>query len=130
MKFLAGMGIFATLAILSSFILPWWGFVLIAMGIGAALNLHGGLSFLCGFLTMALVWGIHTWLIDSANGGQLSAKMASLLQFGSATTLWWITLLIGGLLGGLGMLTGKFGRDMVLGASAGKARYKSSKYRY
>ena len=124
MKFLLGMLAFAALAIISHFLFPWWGFVLMAMIIGFALPMHAGLAFVCGFATMAMVWGVHAWWIDSANAGILSAKMGTLLKFGSGGTVWWITLLLGGFLGGLGMMTGKLGRDMFLGATE-KARYRS-----
>lgn len=128
MKFLMGALALAALTVLSHYLLPWWGFVLMAMLVGFVAKLSALPSFLCGFLTLLLVWGVQTWWIDAANEGVLLGRMAELLQMGSATRLWWITLLLGALLGGLAMLSGRWGYALLPGAEQSRSGSRS-KYR-
>ena len=97
----------------------WWGIVLVAAIVGFAVQIHGGWSFLSGFLGGALFFGGYTYFLDSANSSQLSTMMEEVLTFNP----FWPTVAIGGLLAGLGMLTGKYARDVFLGVE------KKPKYR-
>lgn len=100
-------------------LVAWWGLALVAALVGFALHEHGGLSFLSGFLGGALFFGLYAYYLDSANQGQLSGMMTTVLQFDP----FWPTVVLGGLLGGLGMLTGKYTHDVFLGEQ------KTPKYR-
>ncbi len=126
-RFFIGLIAVATLGWLGSFILPWWGIALVATIVGFALQMHGGLSFLCGFLSLGGLYFIYANMINNANAGLLISKLAVI--FGSSPrALFWATVLIGALLGGLGMLSGKFGRDAILGPKEQMNRYRG-KYR-
>ncbi len=103
--------------------LPFWSAALAAFVIAAAMSrrrrkkLYGKSpakpwAFWSGFVGVALVWGIHAWVLDSANASLLSGKIAQMLTskasvpgFGPAMMLL-LTTLIGGLIGGMGALTG------------------------
>jgi len=61
-----------------------------------------------GFLGVALLWGIAAFQIDIANEGILSARMEEI--FGRNMLL--LTILLGGLLGGMGALTGTLGQRL------------------
>lgn len=89
----------------------WWGIALVAGIVGFAVQSHGSLSFLSGLLGGGLFFGLYAYLLDSANEGQLSTMMEEVLSFHP----FWPTVLVGALLGGLGMLTGKYARDAFLG---------------
>lgn len=128
MRFFTGLLIIVLLAYLSNFIFPWWGVVLVAAAAGFGLRMSGGLSFLCGFTAVALLWGIHITLIDSANGGDFSAKIGEVVNM-SGSMLWWLTILIGGLLGGLGATTGTYGGMLVLGDTSEGGRRRRRKRR-
>ncbi|MCH2046183.1 MAG: hypothetical protein MK212_18860 [Saprospiraceae bacterium] len=128
MRFFTGLLIIILLAYLSNFIFPWWGVVVVAAAVGFGLRMSGGLSFLCGFISLALLWGIHTTLINSANGGELSAKIGEV--FGtSSSALWWLTILIGGLLGGFATITGTYGGMLVLGETTEGGRRRRRRRR-
>ena len=92
-------------------VLPWWSVAIAAFIAGASVPLRPWLSFLAGFAGIFLLWGVLAFLIDSANVGVLSARMAQVLPFkGNTTMLMLATALIGGLLGGCAAITGAFMR--------------------
>ncbi len=91
--------------------IAWWGIVLIAAAVGFGFQMHGGLSFLGGFTGGALFFGLYTYYLDTMNEKILSTMMAEVLKFDPFLP----TVLIGALLGGLGMLTGKYLRDAAFG---------------
>ncbi len=118
MKFIGSIVAIALLGYLGTFV-GWWGLVLVAAVVGFVVQIHGGLSFLSGFLGGALFFGIYTYYLDAANEGMLSGMMVDVLQFDP----FWPTVGIGALLGALGMLTGKYFRDVLFG------EYKAVRYR-
>lgn len=117
-KFLGGTIAIFLLGYLGTFF-GWWGIVIIATIVGFAIQIHGGLSFLSGLLGGALFFGVYAYVLDSANGSQLSSMMAEVLKFNP----FWPSVAIGGLLAGLGMLIGKYARDVLLGEQS-KPKYR------
>lgn len=123
-SFFVGLLAIGGLGWLGSFILPWWGIALIAACIGFVLQMHGALSFLCGFLATGTLYFIHINMINNANEGLLSGKIATIFGISSPSLLFWVSILIGSLLGALGMLTGKYSRDAILGPKEANNRYR------
>lgn len=117
-KFIVGLVAVALLGYLGTLI-AWWGLALIAALVGFAVHEHAGVVFLSGFLGGALFFGLYAYYLDNANQGQLSAMMTKVLTFPP----FWPTVVLGGVLGGLGMLTGKYMHDVLFGEK------KKSKYR-
>ncbi|MBL4648846.1 MAG: hypothetical protein JKY03_03875 [Aureispira sp.] len=117
-KFLGGILAIFLFGYLGTFF-GWWGIVLVAIVVGFALQIKGGWSFLSGLLGGALFFGVYTYILDSRNGSQLSGMMQEVLTFPP----FWPTVAIGGLLGGLGMITGKYARDTFLGVET-KPKYR------
>ena len=85
---------------------PWWSIVIVAAIVGSIINEHAGKSFLYGFIGVFLLWGIAAYQIDSANESILSTRMAEI--FGANMII--ATAILGGLIGGLGALTGTLGQ--------------------
>jgi hypothetical protein len=85
---------------------PWWSIVLVAAIVGSIFNEHAGKSFLFGFLGIFLLWGIAAYQIDVGNESILSTRVGEI--FGTNMIL--ATALLGGLLGGMGALTGTLGQ--------------------
>lgn len=121
-KFIVGLLAVLLLGYLGTLV-AWWGLALVAACVGFALQEHGVASFLCGFLGGALFFGGYAYYLDTANQGQLSSMMTEVLTFPP----FWPTVVVGGLLGGLGMLTGKYTRDVLFGEKK-KVKYRG-KYR-
>jgi len=120
-KFIVGIAAIVALGYLGGFI-AWWGIALVAGIVGFVLQMHGALSFFSGLLGGGTFFGIYAYFLNTANDSILYNKM--LLLFDSLPLEpFKLTILIGALLGALGMLTGKFLRDMLFGES------KANKYR-
>lgn len=93
---------------LGSWFLPWWFASLLALALGIWRPLPGFTSFFCGALALSLLWMGQIYVINSANEGLLLGRMQELFK---PLPLYWITVLIGFLSGGLGMLTGALARQ-------------------
>ncbi|MHA1131598.1 MAG: hypothetical protein ACTSQI_09585 [Candidatus Helarchaeota archaeon] len=90
----------------------WWFLMLLAGGVGGFLmKKPGHKSFLIGFLSIALVWfGFFIVLMIIGPIFELMALVMSILGVleGLPSALMLITIIIGGLLGGLGAWNGTY----------------------
>ena len=84
---------------------PWWSIVIVTAIVGGIINEHAAKSFLFGFIGVFLLWGIAAFQMDIGNESILSTRMAEI--FGANMIM--VTALLGGLLGGMGALTGTLG---------------------
>ncbi|MFK7933681.1 MAG: hypothetical protein AB8G22_09230 [Saprospiraceae bacterium] len=96
--------------------LPWWAVALTA-GIMAFLLNTKAKSFLTGFAGIAVLWFFLAYQLNTANGGLLAGKMATLFSASAPmeltpTHLMYATAAIGGLVGGLGAMTGNYARKL------------------
>jgi len=112
MKFIFGIIGMILAGLLAAQFLPWWSVVLVCFIVGAMLNMNGWKSFLCGLVAIFLLWGLSAgW--DFHNGSYIIAnRIAELLGGISGVALMFVTALIGGLLGGLGSMTGGYFRKI------------------
>jgi hypothetical protein len=88
---------------------PWWTIAIVAVVVGYLFRQHAGLAFLAGFLAVFVLWAGYAYVISSANNHLLAGKIAELmspLTAGSRTVLYLLSGLVGGLVSGLGCLTG------------------------
>ena len=93
--------------------IQWPAIALVGILAGAWTGYSGGRNFALGFLAGALVWGSYAIWLDVANEGLLSGRIGELFAgIGSAGVLA-VTVLLGGLLGGMGSLTGGFGAKLL-----------------
>lgn len=89
--------------------LPWYSFVIVSFATAIVTKQQPIPSFFVGFIALFLLWSIWALAKDVPNQHLLSTKVASILPLkGNATLLVIITGFVGGLLGGLGALTGSF----------------------
>lgn len=84
--------------------LPWWSIAVVCFFISALLPTKN--AFLCGFLAVATLWGGYALLTNLQNEGLLAGRMAALFHLPNGISIVGITLLVGGLVGGLSALTG------------------------
>lgn len=113
MKVILSTFLIAILGYVAAMLLPWWSLVLVALGIGLAMNLNSFPSFIAGFLGGAILWGVVAATINAGNDGLLASQMGELLGGLSGMGLVLATALIAGLLGGMGSLTGTLGRNLM-----------------
>ena len=109
MKFVVSLVLMALVSYAVCLYLPFWGVALAAFVVAALIPQRPLAAWVCGFISLFLLWG---WLSYHANGlnlGLLGKRMADILGLkGNTTLLMLITALIGGLLGSFGALTGSF----------------------
>lgn len=107
MKFISAVIVTAVLAYLLGIWLPWWAIAIAAFITAIAVKQSAGRAFFCGFAGIFLAWGILAWAANSANGGVLAARVATILPLrGSAFMLIFVTALVGALVGGMSAMTG------------------------
>ncbi len=94
-------------------LLPWWIIVIVSFAIELSFGGKTSLSFFSGFYGIFLYWLVYASLIDIQTGFILSKKIALLFhlpQWPLLVAL--VTALLGGIVGGLGSLTGNLFRKM------------------
>ena len=94
-------------------IFPWWIIALVSALLAAGFRQKGGVSFLAGFLAAALLWGGYATYLNHLNEGLMADRMGELFGGMSGFLLVLTTGLFGGILGGLGALTGSLGRQLL-----------------
>lgn len=93
--------------------LPWWIIVVIAFAVELLYGGKTSLSFFPGFYGVFLYWLVYTCVIDIQTGFILSKKIALLFHLPQWPLIVALaTALIGGIVGGLGSLTGNLFRKM------------------
>jgi len=109
MKLLISILLTALLSFTAGLYLPWWTIAVCAFIVSALIIQKPIKAFIAGFAGVFLLWLIFSWLIDSANDQILSQKIAQIFPLrGISFLLILITAFIGGLVGGLGALSGSY----------------------
>ncbi len=93
--------------------LPWWIIAIATFAVTATFKSSGFVSFLIGFLAIGLLWLGLAWVIDSSTNAILSDKIAVLFTVGSGQLVLLVTAVVGGLIGGLGGLSGFYFQKIV-----------------
>lgn len=88
--------------------LPWWALSLIAAVAAFLFPLSGAKAFATGFSTGTLLWLSLAILQNAGNGGLLSGRIGKLFLDMTGFQLLTLTGVLGGLLAGLGALTGAY----------------------
>jgi hypothetical protein len=130
MRFLSGLLLNLIFAFILYWLLPWlwWSAIIPALIFGFGLQMKSWLSFLCGFLSVGLFWGIMSLWLSYSNNFILLEKIDSLLPFGSSNGTLIAVSILGAILGGLGMLSAKQLRDIISGPVV-KSKNKKKLYR-
>ncbi len=107
MKFGVTIVVGALLAFALGLYLPWWTIALATFIVSVFVPQSSLRSFLSGFLSIGLLWGLLMVKINAANGSVLASRIAEILPFGgSVTLLILVAALVGGLTGGLAAWAG------------------------
>lgn len=106
MKFILKIILIAGLSYLVELFFPWWSVVFCAFIVGMLMPTKGFNDFLAGFLGVGLLWLIFAWMIDLGTDSILSEQIAPILKMSNGLVVVAITGMLGGLVGGLGALSG------------------------
>jgi len=103
MKVVLQIVVIALLAFVAEYFMAWWT-IAIAACIGGYF-LKSRINFLAGAIAIALLWLVVALVADNGSSTQLAEKVAQIFSV-SKPILLAITCLLGGLVGGLGAMTG------------------------
>lgn len=124
MKFIFSFLLQAVLGYAITLFFPWWSVVIVAFVIGFIFKTKKWVAFLAGFVAMSALWAGYATFMDIQNDAILSQKVANLFTLSNSYYLIYLTGIIGGLLGGMGSLTGRLFRDLFIQE---RKRYGTSK---
>lgn len=103
---------FALVIFILSFVLqlflPWWSSAILCFVIGAYFSGKLKKAFLSGFLGLGALWLLVALYAQIQNQNILAAQLAILFSLPSGWFLPFISGLLGGLIGGLSILSGKW----------------------
>lgn len=109
MKFWFSVLLIALLSFAACLYLPWWVIAIAGFLVALIIPLRPGRSFLAGFIALFLLWAGMSFFISSANDHLLAHKLSVLfIKADNPVLLILLTGFIGGLVAGLGSLTGSF----------------------
>ena len=113
MKFFISILLTALLSFALCLFLPWWVIAIAGFVVAYAIPQKAGVSFVAGFLALFFLWaGLSFWM-SAANNHLLAHKISLLfIKVDNPILLIVITGIIGGLVAGLGSLTGRLSRKL------------------
>ncbi len=106
MRFLYSILMVGVLSAVAEYFLPWWSMAVVCFLVALFMKWSGGKSFVMGFCGVGMLWLILALLRDVANEHILSARMASLFHLPNSALFILVTVVIGGLVGGLAAWAG------------------------
>ncbi len=113
MKFFVSILLTALLSFALCLFLPWWVIAISGFAVAFAIPQKAGLSFITGFLALFFLWAGLSFWISAANEHLLAHKISMLfINVDNPILLIVVTGLIGGLVAGLGSLTGRLSRKL------------------
>jgi len=99
----------AVLSYIAGLFLPWWSIALVPFIVSVLIPLKPGKAFLCGFVSLFLLWAGLSYFISNNNGNILAQKISQLMIFmNSPILLILFTGLISGLVAGFAALSGSY----------------------
>ncbi|ATL48423.1 hypothetical protein COR50_15335 [Chitinophaga caeni] len=112
MRFIVALILTAAAAYGLGLFLDWWAIAIAAFLIGLLIPQKAGTAFICGFLSIALLWFSLAFIIDLYNDHIMANRISQLLlQRYAPKTIVVITALLGGIVGGFSMMTAAFVRN-------------------
>ena len=113
MKFFISILLTALLSFVACLFLPWWVIAIVGFIVAIVVPLKPSLSFLSGFVALFLLWTLLSFFISRANGHILAHKVSMLiLKADNPFLLMLVTGIIGGLVAGLGSLSGRLFKNL------------------
>lgn len=102
----------AILSLLTQLLLPWWSLAIVAFLVCFWRSSGAIHAFLYGFVGVAVIWLAYALLIHTRTDGIFTARMSSLLfKANNAVMPMVVTVILGGLVGGMAGLSGFFVRQ-------------------
>ena len=107
MKFIVSLILMAVLSFAACLYLPWWSIAIVCFLVTALIPQRPGIAFLCGFLSLFILWAGLSFWISNNNAHVLAHKISVvILKKDDPNLLILVTGLIGAIVGGFAALTG------------------------
>jgi len=111
MKFITSSILIILFSFLSCLYLPWWSIAIVAFIISILIQQGHLVSFICGFISLFLLWGFLSFWISIENGNILAHRVSLLIfKTDSPILLIFVTALIGAMVAAFAALTGSYFR--------------------
>lgn len=110
--------------------LPWWAMAPVGAVAALLFPQPPARSFATGFAAGSLLWYISAFILNAQNAGMLSAKVGQLFLGIKGIHLLFITGGLGGVLTGLGALTGALLRSIFTDRKPQRYRGKKTTYKF
>ena len=104
MKFFIQLFAIIVLAYLLELFLPWYYIAVASFVMGYVLKSKA--NFLAGFMAIAMLWLVKAYLQNSAGSTDLVERVANIFTLPKKELLFFITSIVGGLVGGFGAWSG------------------------
>jgi hypothetical protein len=98
------------LSLIAQLFLPWWSVAVVCFALAFWKAHRGGQAFTAGFLGVGLTWLGAALFWQVVSDGILSARVAEMFTVGSPWVLLVVTVILGGLVGGVSAVSGFFVR--------------------
>jgi hypothetical protein len=102
------------LSLVAQFFLPWWIIAPVAFGLAFWKAFTARKAFTTGFVGIALGWLGYSLFIHLRTEGILTERIAHVLPLHNSLLLILMTVLMGGLVGGMAALAGYYCRNAFL----------------
>lgn len=116
MKFLLSFFIIMIVSFLACIYLPWWSIAIVAFFTGYTIDQRAFTSFISAFIALFILWGgLSLWI--SFNNDHIMAHKISLLilKADNPFLLIVVTAFLGGIVAGLGALSGNYFKKVLFG---------------
>ena len=121
MKFLASLILIVALSYVGGLFLDWWSIALASFLVALLISLPPGTGFMYGFISVFLLWLALAFFRDVRNDHILANRVSEVfLQKQSPVLMGIVSAVIGGLVAGMGGLTGSFLRKALRGGNAAR----------
>lgn len=111
MKFIISSILIIFFSFLGCLFFPWWIIAIVAFIISILIYQEHFVSFICGFISLFLLWGFLSFWISLENAHILAHRVSLLIfKTDSPFLLIFVTAFIGALVAGFGALTGSYVR--------------------
>jgi hypothetical protein len=115
MKFFISILLIALLSFAACLFLPWWVIAIAGFVVAFFIPQKAGLAFLAGFIALFILWAGMSYYLSNTNNHLLAHKISVLfIKADNPTALFLVTGLIGGLVAGLGSLSGRLLKKAIL----------------
>lgn len=109
MKFIVSAILILLFSFLSCLYFPWWSVAFVALFVSVFIQQKHLLSFICGFVSLFLLWGFLSFWISMKNDDILAHRVSLLIfKVDSPNLLIFVTALIGAMVAGFAALTGSY----------------------